>query len=262
MSFRLVVHPRMDGRFDMAVDEALAEFCGRGDSPPVVRLYGFQPAALSLGRFQRAAGLLDAAALEADGIGLVRRPTGGHAVLHDNELTYAVVFSREDAEDLAGSSRKRAVYEYIAAFLLDGLVRLGIRGSVCAAQAGDPRNPECFGAAGEYEIAGVSGRKLVGSAQMTTRSAVLQHGSIPLENPGRRVFRYLRVEPPADFREPSCLAEEAGRALVFEEVREAFAQAARARFGADDDGLTAAETARAEALVAERYATDAWNLRC
>ena len=192
----------------------------------------------------------------------MRRPTGGHAVLHDNELTYAVAFSREDAEELAGSSRKRAVYEYIAAFLLDGLGRLGVRGTVCTAQAGDPRNPDCFGAAGEYEIAGRSGRKLVGSAQMTTRSAVLQHGSIPLENPGRRVFRYLAVEPPADFREPSSLTEEAGRAMSFDEVRGAFAQAARAGFGADEDTLTDAETARAEVLVAERYATDAWNLRC
>jgi lipoate-protein ligase A len=262
VNFRLVVHPRMDGRRDMAIDEALAEFCGRGDSPPVVRLYGFEPATLSLGRFQRAAGLVDTGRLAADGIALVRRPTGGHAVLHDNELTYAVAFSREDAEELAGSSRKRAVYEYLAGFLLDGLARLGVRGSVCRAQAGDPQNPDCFGAAGEYEIAGRSGRKLVGSAQMTTRTAVLQHGSIPLDNPGRRVFRYLRVEEPADFREPSCLVEEAGRRLTFEEVREAFAQAARSRFGADDDRLCEAETARADALVRERYATDAWNLRC
>ena len=262
MSFRLVVHPRMDGRLDMAVDEALAEACGRGDSPPVVRLYGFQPATLSLGRFQRAAGLLDAAALAADGVALVRRPTGGHAVLHDDELTYAVAFSREDAEELAGSSRKRAVYEFIAGFLLDGLARLGIRGSVCAAQTGDPRNPDCFGAAGEYEIAGVSGRKLIGSAQMTTRSAVLQHGSIPLENPGRRVFRYLRVEPPPTSASPRASARKrAGRSPSRRSGRRS-PQAARARFGAADDGLTEAETARADALVAERYATDAWNLRC
>jgi lipoate-protein ligase A len=262
VSFRILVQPRMDGRRNMAVDEALAEACGRGDSPPVVRLYGFAPATLSLGRFQRAAGLVDAAALAADGVTLVRRPTGGHAVLHDDELTYAVAFSREDAEELAGSSRKRAVYEFIAAFLLEGLARLGIRGSVCAAQAGDPRNPDCFGAAGEYEIAGSSGRKLVGSAQMTSRSAVLQHGSIPLESPGRRVFRYLRVAPPTDTREPSCLREEAGRTLSFDEVRAAFAEAARTRFDAEERRLTDAEAARADALHAARYATDAWNLRC
>ena len=97
---------------------------------------------------------------------------------------------------------------------------------------------------------------------MTTRSAVLQHGSIPVGNPGRRVFRYLRAEPPADFREPTCLLEETGRLVTFEEVREAFAQAARARLDARDDGLTPAEESRAEALLAERYATDAWNLRC
>ena len=262
MSFRLVVQPRMDGRADMAVDEALAEACGRGDSPPVVRLYGFAPATLSLGRFQRAAGLLDAAALAADGVTLVRRPTGGHAVLHDDELTYAVAFSREDAEELAGSSRKRAVYEYIAGFLLEGLARLGIRGTVCAAQAGDPRNPDCFGAAGEYEIVGSSGRKLVGSAQMTSRSAVLQHGSIPLANPGRRVFRYLRVEPPSDAREPSCLREETGLPLSFDEVQTAFAEAARTFLGAAASRLTDVEQARADTLLAERYGTDAWNLRC
>ncbi len=262
MSFRLVVHPRMDGRRDMAVDEALAEACGRGDSTPVVRLYGFLPPTLSLGRFQRAAGLVDEPRLAADGIGWVRRPTGGHAVLHDLELTYAVAFSREDAEVLAGSSRKRAVYEFIAGFLLDGLARLGVRGTVCAAQVGDPRNPDCFGAAGEYEIEGRSGRKLIGSAQMTTRSAVLQHGSIPIGNPGRRVFRYLRAEPPADFREPTCLLEETGRLVTFEEVREAFAAAARAKLDARDDALAPAEESRADALLAERYATDAWNLRC
>jgi lipoate-protein ligase A len=262
LSFRLVVHPRMDGRRGMAVDEALAEACGRGESPPVVRLYGFLPPTLSLGRFQRAAGLLDEARLAADGVGWVRRPTGGHAVLHDLELTYAVAFSRDDAEALAGSSRKRAVYEFIAAFLLDGLARLGVRGTVCAAQAGDPRNPDCFGAAGEYEIEGRSGRKLIGSAQMTTRSAVLQHGSIPIGNPGRRVFRYLRAEAPADFREPTCLLEETGRGVTFEEVREAFTAAARAKLEARDDGLTAAEESRADALLVERYDTDAWNLRC
>ncbi len=260
MSFRLLLHPRMEGHRNMAVDEALAESAASG-SGPSVRLYGFSPPTLSLGRFQRVAGSIDRRALEADGVTLVRRPTGGHAVLHDNELTYAVAISRADAAGLAGSERKRAVYAWIARLLLEGLANLGVRARVNAAQLGAADNPDCFGAAGEYEIAAEGGAKLIGSAQTATRDYVLQHGSIPIDNPGRRVFRWLRIEPPADFRDPSCLAEQAGRPLQFTEVRDAFAAAPRSCWGAVDASLTAAEEARARDLVASRYDTDEWNLK-
>ena len=67
----------MDGRLNMAIDEALAEAVGAGQSPPVVRLYGFAPPTLSLGRFQKTKGQFDFRRLQADGVTLVRRPTGG-----------------------------------------------------------------------------------------------------------------------------------------------------------------------------------------
>ncbi|HET6486674.1 MAG TPA: hypothetical protein VFH83_09660, partial [Spirochaetia bacterium] len=98
-AFRLIVHPKMDGRWNMAVDEALAEAAGGGQSLPVVRLYGFSPPTLSLGRFQKARGQLDAGRLASDGVVLVRRPTGGHAVLHDDELTYSVALPKQASAD-------------------------------------------------------------------------------------------------------------------------------------------------------------------
>ncbi|HET6487767.1 MAG TPA: octanoyltransferase, partial [Spirochaetia bacterium] len=76
MSWRLILHPRMEGRSDMAIDEALLEAVGNGRSGPVVRLYGFSPATLSLGRFQRIQDRLIHDRLTADGVTLVRRPTG------------------------------------------------------------------------------------------------------------------------------------------------------------------------------------------
>jgi lipoate-protein ligase A len=261
VNVRLIIHPRMEGRLNMAIDGALAEACGAG-AGPVIRLYGWSPPALSLGRFQHVAGLLDRELLAADGVSLVRRPTGGHAVLHDNELTYAVALSRSEAERLAGSARKRAVYAWIARLLLAGLANLGVRACVNEKQAGDLHNPDCFGSAGEYEIAGSGGRKLVGSAQMTTRASVLQHGSIPIDNPGRKVFRWLRLEAPPGFQEPTSLAEETGRALAWEEVREAFARAARDALSAIETRLSQSEEQRARELLAATYATDAWNLRC
>jgi lipoate-protein ligase A len=250
----------MEGRLDMAVDEALAEAVGRGESTPVVRLYGFSPATLSLGRFQRVKGLLDVQRLAQDGITLVRRPTGGHAVLHDAELTYSVALPKGDGASLIGGGRKRDVYVFVARVLLEGLALLGIEAAINASQRGDIHNPDCFGSAGEYEISSRLGRKLIGSAQMTTRHAILQHGSIPMENPGLRVFRYIRAEQPPDAHPPSCLNEEAARTLSFEETRMAFARAFRECIGARDSELTTGESAEAQRILAEKYCTDAWNL--
>jgi lipoate-protein ligase A len=258
----------MDGRQDMAIDEALAEAVGNGSSPPVVRLYGFSPPTLSLGRFQKAKGQYSASRLARDGVTLVRRPTGGHAVLHDDELTYSVALSKDSGPNppgggaLIGGARKREVYLFIARILLHGLANLGISGTINSAQRGDIHNPDCFGSAGEYEIAGADGKKLIGSAQMTTRRAILQHGSIPLQNPGQRVFLYLEAAQPLDAHAPSSLNEEAGRVLTFEEVREAFARAFRDDLGARDSDLLPAERESADRILRDKYQTDNWNLAC
>ena len=260
--FRLIVHPRMEGRLDMAIDESLCESVGSGRSIPTVRLYGFSPPTLSLGRFQRIAGAYSAEALARDGVTLVRRPTGGHAVLHDDELTYSVTLPKTDGATLIGGTRKREVYAFIARILLAGLSNLGVTGTVATAQKGDIHNPDCFGSTGEYEIAGSGGRKLVGSAQMTTRHAILQHGSIPMSNPGDRVGRYINAGGPLETHPPTCLNDELGRALAFDEVRGAFAAAFRSLLETEDSDLNPAETERAEAILAEKYASDAWNLQC
>jgi lipoate-protein ligase A len=253
---RLMVHPKMPGARAMAVDEALT----LPGSPVTARLYGFSPPALSVGRLQRIKGSLDADALRRDGIGLVRRPTGGHAVLHDDELTYSVAMSKADAERIIGSFRKREVYNYIARILLRGLELLGIRAIVNAALQGNSRNPDCFASTGEYEIAAPRGEKLIGSAQMTTRTAVLQQGSIPISDPSGRVMRYLKENARLESAPSSCLAREAGRHLSFTEVQEAFARAFRECMGAEDAVLTPLEEEAADRLLSMKYATDAWNV--
>ncbi|MCX7038959.1 MAG: biotin/lipoate A/B protein ligase family protein [Spirochaetes bacterium] len=259
MSFRLILHPRMEGRLAMAIDEALAEAVGEGRSPQVIRLYGFSPPTLSLGRFQPVRGLCSLEALAADGVTLVRRPTGGHAVLHDGECTYSVILSKVEAEAMLGSARKRAVYEFIARILVAGLANLGVKGLINASQKGDAHNPDCFGSAGEYEISSAAGRKLIGSAQMTTRKAILQHGSIPWENPGKKVFRYLHVGEPLDSHVPSSLDEETGGRHHFEQVRDAFASAFRAAVPTEDSLLSPEEETAARRILLSRYASDEWT---
>jgi lipoyl(octanoyl) transferase len=165
------------GSRNMAVDHALLDSVKSGGRP-VLRLYLWEPACLSFGRNQHARGLYDAARLAAAGIDVVRRPTGGLAVLHDRELTYCVA---APARLLGGP---RAAYQAINQALVAGLQQLGVPALVAAAGAGpDPRRDAaapCFQAPAAGEVV-AAGRKLVGSAQRCEEHALLQHGSILLD---------------------------------------------------------------------------------
>lgn len=165
------------GARNMAVDQALLASVQEG-GPATLRLYCWNPPCLSLGRNQHAAGLYDLDRAAASGIDIVRRPTGGLAVLHDLELTYCVL------APVALLGGARAAYTSINRALVEGLSALGVPAGLAGggparrplADAADP----CFErpAAGEVVAAG---RKLVGSAQRCERGALLQHGSILLD---------------------------------------------------------------------------------
>jgi len=260
-AFRLLRQAPGPGRQNMAVDEALLESVGRSDSPPTLRLYGFAPPTLSLGRFQKAGELIDRELAARDGLTLVRRPTGGQAVLHDRELTYAVVLARGELQPFT----KREIYRFIAGMLLAGLEEAGIRARSNNARQGSARNPDCFRSTGQYEIADDRERKLIGSAQVLNRQAALQHGAIPLDGSYRRISRYLRAPTEEEHGLPASLGEELGREIGFAEAQEAFARGAarwlsRHGLGLEPGELLAAERARAAELLAEKYSRDEWNL--
>ncbi|HEX7976804.1 MAG TPA: hypothetical protein VF498_20525, partial [Anaerolineales bacterium] len=155
----------------MAVDEAILEAVGRGETLPTLRLYAWEPPCLSLGYSQPAADV-DRAALATHGWELVRRPTGGRAILHTDELTYSVI-GPENGRGLAGSVLES--YHTLSDALLEALHRLDIPalalptplgGSRAQNGAAEPngKGPVCFEAPSNYEIT-VNGKKLVGSAQ-------------------------------------------------------------------------------------------------
>ena len=260
--FRLILDDPGNGRWNMAVDEALLESAGSGSGPATVRLYGFHPPTVSFGRFQKIKEKIRWPAVRDDGITLVRRPTGGQAVLHDRELTYSVVMNRDHLEPF----RKREIYRLIADLLLEGLIRLGVSGQSSRKRSGDLHNPDCFRSTGEYEIASPSAKKLIGSAQVVTRRASLQHGAIPLDMSYRRIDRYVALGPQEnDAEDSSCLSGELGRPVSFEQALKAFAvgfdAALRERGAALGSGaLSQEENLRAEELLRHKYAGDEWNL--
>lgn len=191
--WRLIVDGADDGAKNMAVDEALLEAYDRDEdgAGPTLRLYGWAPATVSLGRSQRESGSHDREFALREGIGLVRRPSGGTAVLHEFERTYAVVGRLRQPPFSGGVTD---AYRAIAGALTQGLRRLGV-----AAAAGPRREsqgsagPVCFERSGAWEIES-RGRKLVGAAQVRRRTAVLQHGSIPIRLDAARLATVLGRE--------------------------------------------------------------------
>jgi lipoyl(octanoyl) transferase len=183
--WRLIRTPPAPGAWNMAVDEALMASVSEGGAP-VLRFYRWTPACLSLGRNQPAAGHYSPDELERLGIDVVRRMTGGRAVLHDEELTYsAIVGDRK-----LGTPRQ--VYRAINAALAAGLQRLGVAAALVPAGATIPvpSTTPCFADPVPDEVA-AAGAKLIGSAQVRLGGVLLQHGSLPLRPPRAALHELL-----------------------------------------------------------------------
>jgi len=244
----------------MAADEALLEACAAGEPGfPCLRLYAFRPACLSLGFSQEHSASVDLDFCRERGIDVVRRPTGGLAVLHDDEVTYAVV-ARLGEGPFGGSVL--GLYESVAAALLAGFAKLGIEAAMtcCEPRPVAKGGPVCFAEPSRHEIA--SGRsKIAGSALARRRGAFLQHGSIPLTLDMDLLHRAARGGAPKGG--PAGLAAAAGRRLSAVEIVAALREGFEERLGAsfDEGSLTAAEREASERLRAFRYLSSAWTLR-
>lgn len=167
-------HGALPGPENMAWDHTLAAWCPEGVG--VLRFYRWDRPTLSLGRNEPAAGVCTPEGVEAAGVGLVRRPTGGRAVLHHRELTYAVIVPDR------GLGGPRDAYALINRALARGLVHLGVEARV--AEDGTVLTPDagpCFQSPAPGEVIAGSG-KLVGSAQVRLEGSLMQHGSILLHN--------------------------------------------------------------------------------
>jgi lipoate-protein ligase A len=187
-AWRLIVDGLGSGARNMARDRDLLDQLVAGERPATLRFYGWKPACISLGLGQRE-DVLDLEAVHAAGLEVVRRPTGGQALLHDDELTYSVVASQQDP--VVGGTLMQS-YHAISEALLAGLAQLGIAGvgAPCEPRPATGLTPVCFASASAEEVL-VEGRKLLASAQWRSRGAFLQHGSLLLGDRQRELPRYL-----------------------------------------------------------------------
>lgn len=267
-TWRLLVHGPARGSWNMAVDEAIARLAGAGRVPPTLRFYAWTPPCISLGRHQPIADI-DVEKARAHGVDIVRRPTGGRAILHVDEITYSVA-GPADEPRLRGMVLD--CYVRLSEGLTRGLERLGVRvyKADASARAGPDVSAACFEVPSAYEILTVDGRKIVGSAQVRKKDWVLQHGAIPLYGDVTRLVEYLSLDERVRQELRDALARRAtsvehalGRAVSFEEAVNALAQGFAEALNVEliRDSLTLEERRLAEELEQNVYTQPEWTNR-
>ncbi|BAZ52282.1 biotin/lipoate A/B protein ligase [Nostoc sp. NIES-4103] len=173
--WRLIPVLEASGNVQMAIDRWLWEQHQSGKQPPCLRFYTWSPPAVSLGYHQRQyPEYWQHLTWKGQKLDLVRRPSGGRAVLHQGDLTYAVITS-----GLTGS--RVDAYQKICEFLIQGWRSLGVELHYGTAGRGYIHNPNCFGTATSADLVTADGYKLIGSAQLRSAGAILQHGSMRLQ---------------------------------------------------------------------------------
>jgi lipoate-protein ligase A len=263
--WRLLLTPPARGAYNMALDEALMCYAREADVY-VLRVYSWSSPTLSFGRNQRALGGYDLSRLREQNIDVVRRPTGGRAILHHREITYAVAAPLTDAGDL------RESYARINRLLIAGLLAVGVDGVEVAgnveqpgrrrvpAETSHPGFVPCFHHPSVGEIT-LRGRKLVGSAQWRSDGALLQHGSILVDDDQLQLSSLL-IEQSEPISRPATLREVLGRAPTDCDMARALFDAVREEEdpGAAEIEVEPALLERAQALQAH-YLDDGWTWR-
>ncbi len=268
--WRLILSEPASGAWNMALDEALLLSAASRVELPALRLYSWAPAALSLGYAQPSSDV-NRDSLQRAGWDLVRRPTGGRAILHTDELTYSITAPAEDS--IMGGSLLES-YHRVSTALLAALAVLQIDASAdsmyAPAVTSNRSGPVCFEVPSNYEIT-VNGKKLIGSAQARKNNGVLQHGSLPLYGDLTRITSVLSYENEEKYKEAveSLLAHAGtimsltGKNIPLVQAQQAFVRGFSQALNIEFHPSTPSpmELENAKELQQTKYASNNWNLR-
>ena len=263
--WRLIYDSPTSGMWNMAIDEAILMAQG---ICPTLRLYAWQPYCLSLGYGQRVE-TVDAPRLHAAEYDLVRRPTGGRALLHAHEVTYSLILPADHPIAAGGVLPS---YQRISRALMAGLENLGLQTEATAQESRVKQTgPVCYITPSHYEVT-ANGRKSIGSAQLRRKAGVLQHGSLPLNGDMGAICDLLHYDSEAE-REKSkqqvrqraiTLSDVLGNvSITWQQAADAlvkgFADVFNVAF--ERQSLTAAEKQLADDLAQSVYGNSEWTLR-
>ncbi len=243
--------------FNMALDEAISESVRQKASPPTLRLYQWDRPSLSIGYFQKISEI-DTDYCNKKDYPIVRRQTGGRAILHDAELTYSLS-SLNNTYPFKGSLLDN--YKTISNALLSGLKLIGIDAEMSFIKKRNEghRNPACFKAASFGEVT-VESRKLIGSAQKRYTDGFLQHGSILFSFCPEELSNTLKSNTTPDFSNICSISDYAPTISIddlISSLKEAFQEELNIKLVSDRPTKT--ELKRAKELEHDKYSTHEWN---
>jgi lipoate-protein ligase A len=258
-TWRLILNRASAGAVNMARDVAILEEVAGGRCPPTLRLYGWSPPCLSLGRHQG----LDAADAEfcrAHGIDIVRRPTGGRALLHHHELTYAVMAPLGQRPI---PSRLQEAYRKICSALVSWCRDMGVAAELTPGEVNinlpSPASAiPCFEAPAGGEVV-VAGRKLIGSAMRAHGGFMLQHGAILLDWDSELQTGSMGLEDDTGLRQLiTTMADELGKPADLDELEQGLVRAFSEELGVSfqENAVTEQEQHRERELVATFHAVE------
>lgn len=281
VEWRLIKDSYHNGFINMAVDEAIMIAHKKGLVPPTIRFYQWSPPAVSLGYFQDLKKEINVKVCQDIGIDIVRRPTGGKAVLHDQELTYSFIIKENDP--LVNDSILET-YKKISGGIIRGLSYLGIktelvplRGKLENHLLGRSDKARihhldfksiCFSVPSQYEVQ-VEGKKIVGSAQVRKGGVVLQHGSLLIKLEKDKLFSVFNF-PSVQIREKlkskfkaTSLEEILKRKIDFSELSNILPRGFEEEFGVRlvESKLTEPEEKIFKDLLEDKYLTYEWNYK-
>ncbi|GAE94887.1 lipoate-protein ligase A [Gracilibacillus boraciitolerans JCM 21714] len=252
----------------MAVDECLLNWHSENKIPPVIRFYEWLPAGLSIGYFQKTSNKIDLDAVNKNGFQLVRRLTGGRAVLHDQELTYSVIVSEQHS---AMPRSIKEAYLVISKGLKEGFRSLGINASFAIPEGklDTTQSAVCFEEPSWYELV-VDGKKAAGSAQTRKKGVILQHGSIPLNVDDSKLYDLFlykneRVKQRAReaFSDKAISIRQATpQKVTLHDMKAAFKKGFETGLDINLESFTLNEKQEQEIneLMHQKYLNDKWNL--
>jgi lipoate-protein ligase A len=262
-AWRFIDTGPLDGPANMAVDEALLSSFDPDDSPPVFRLYGWNPPAFSIGKYQDAAQTLDLDRCREAGIRVVRRVTAGGIIYHAEEVTYSIVCSPKHIPKVRTVKES---FKSLCGFLLLTYRKLGleptfaVESNPSGAKLGE-RTALCFAGKEEYDIV-VGGRKIGGNAQRRLKEAVFQHGSIPLRNCLTEALSFVHENARPPLLEQNTASLEGMQVVPdVEELKGILADSFEECFAVSlfRSGLDPDERKTAEYLLENKYSRDSWN---
>jgi len=263
---RIIETNENNGAMNMAIDEALLVIEKQKGFPPALRVYQFVPPTLSIGYFQKMKKEVNFTHCKESGIGYVRRPTGGRAVLHDKELTYSVTMAYPHKileMNLLDS------FHYLCEGIIKAIGLLGGNAYFSDREDNEISSPSCFAAPTFSDIL-LNGKKVVGSAQMRNDYGLLQHGSILYHVDLKQIFYCFNLNENArkklvelSKKKISSLSDELNKEITFNMIKGVLKRGMEEIM---DEALVFTELTKdeknlAEKLYREKYNTDEWNFK-